>query len=62
MGDAGDGHYFVVVLDDVNDAVVADADAPEIFVAAQFPATGRPWVVGQAFDLDGISSHADARV
>ena len=51
MGDAGDAHHFAVVIDDVHDAVLPDADAPEILVAAQFPAAGRSWIGGQAIDL-----------
>ena len=51
VGDAGDAHYFAIVIDDVHDTVLPDADAPEVLVTAQFPAAGRSWVGGQAIDL-----------
>ncbi len=51
VGDAGDAHHPAVVIDDVRDAVITHADAPEILVASQFPTAGRPWSGGQAFDL-----------
>ena len=49
--DAGDAHHFAVVIDDVHDAVIPDADAPEILLTVQFPAAGRFWIGGQAIDL-----------
>lgn len=51
MSDAGDAHHLAVVIDGVHDAVIPDADAPEILVTAQFPAAGRSWIGGQSFDL-----------
>ena len=32
VGDAGDAHQLAVVINDVHDAEIADADAPEILV------------------------------
>ncbi len=44
--DAGNAHCPVFIVDDVDDAVIPDADAPEILIAAQFPTAGGPWVSG----------------
>ena len=70
MGHAGDTHHLAVVVNDVHDAVIADADAPEILVYSQLLAAGRSWIGGEALDLppggwldfEGVSSQADDRV
>ncbi len=36
VGEAGDTHRLAVVIDDVDDSVVADADTPEILVTRSF--------------------------
>ena len=51
VGDASDAQPLAVVIDDVHDAVITDANAPEIFVTVQFPAAGRSRIGGQAIDL-----------
>jgi hypothetical protein len=51
VGDARDAHPLALVIDDVHDAVIPDADAPEILVTAQLPAARRSWIGGQAIDL-----------
>ena|ERR1700676_1001799 len=50
VGDAGDAHHLAVVIDDVHDAVIPDADAPEILLTAQFPAAGWSWIGGRVPD------------
>jgi hypothetical protein len=44
-------HEFCLVVDDVHDAPVTDADAPLIFVALEFFASCWPWDLGQRFDF-----------
>ncbi len=51
MSDAGDGHHCALVVEDINDAIIPDADAPEILLTVVFPATGRSRIGGQAIDL-----------
>ena len=51
MRNASDAYCPVIVVDDVDDAVIPDADAPEISMAAQFPAAGWPGISGQALDF-----------
>jgi hypothetical protein len=51
VSDAGDGHHCDLVVDHINDAIIPDADAPEILVTVEFPATGRSRIGGQAIDL-----------
>lgn len=47
----GDAHPLAVVINDVHDAKIADADAPEVLVTVQFPAIGRAWIRGQIIEL-----------
>ena len=51
MGDASDADHLAVVIDDVHDTEIADADAPEILVTPQLPAAGRSWMGGQAINF-----------
>ena len=51
VGDASDAQPLAVVIDDVHDAVIPDADAPEILIPAQFPAAGWFWIGSQVFNL-----------
>ena len=50
VGYACDADYFVVVIGDVHNAVIPDADTSKICVTAQFLSAGRSWVVGQTFN------------
>ena len=51
MGRAGDTNHIAVVVNDVNDAVVPGANAPEILVCSQLLAAERSWLGGEALDL-----------
>lgn len=51
VGDTSDAQRLAVVIDDVHDAVIPDADAPEILIPTQFPAAGWSWIGSQAFNL-----------
>jgi hypothetical protein len=51
VGDTGNAHHLAVVIDDVRNAEISDADAPEILVTPQLPAAGRSWIRGQAINL-----------
>ncbi len=46
MCDASDADYFLSVIDDVDDSVISDADAPEVLITTQFLTSGRPWIGG----------------
>ena len=51
VGNAGDAYLLAVVINHVHNAIIADADAPEILVTVQFPAAGRSWICGQTIYL-----------
>jgi len=46
-----DAHELPCFIDTVNDTVIADADTPDVFLAAQLLATLRPWVVDEGDNL-----------
>jgi len=47
MPDASHTHSLGIVVDDVDDTVIPDADTPEISIAAQFPRAGGPGLVAK---------------
>ena len=51
VSDACDAHHPAVVIDDVDDTVIAHPDTPEILVATQFLSAGRSRIGGQAINL-----------
>ena len=46
-----DVHELPCFIDTVNHTVIADADTPDVFLAAQLPAALRPWVVDEGDNL-----------
>jgi hypothetical protein len=44
VSDSSDAHESGRVVDDVNNAPVADSDPPLVLIALEFFASGRPWV------------------
>ena len=51
VSDAGDDHEEHVVEDRKDDAVVSDADAPQVVVTLELLAAGRPRVLGELVEL-----------
>ncbi|CBE67678.1 protein of unknown function [Candidatus Methylomirabilis oxygeniifera] len=50
MGNPGDAHRLMVIIDNVHDTVIADADTPEILVTAQFLVAERSWINDQTIN------------
>jgi len=51
MGDASNADRAAWVVDNIDDTENPGADAPDIFVAAEFFTTGRSWIRTEAFDF-----------
>ena len=45
MGDASYTHQFAGIIDEVNHTPIPDAYAPMVFVALQFLASSRAWIL-----------------
>ena len=50
MGNAGDARRLMLIIDNVHNTVIADADTPEILVTAQFLAAERSWIDDQTIN------------
>jgi hypothetical protein len=51
VGDPSDAHDLAAVVDEVNDAVISDTDAPLVSVAYELFASWRPGVLAKRQDL-----------